>query len=37
LAEIWEGFDTGGREFWTGMDALVEMLDGIVVEKAGDA
>ena len=28
---------TTGREFWTGMDALVEMLDGVVAEEVGDA
>lgn len=37
LAEAWAAFDEGGREFWTQMDALVDMLDGVVAEEAGDA
>jgi type I restriction enzyme M protein len=37
LASAWAAFDEGGREFWTRMDALVAMLDGIVAEEAGDA
>jgi type I restriction enzyme M protein len=37
LAEAWAEFDQGGREFWLQMDALVDMLDGVVAEEAGDA
>ena len=37
LVENWERFETGGREFWMGMDELVEMLDGNVTEEANDA
>ena len=27
----------GGREFWTQMDALVDMLDGVGAEETNDA
>lgn len=37
LAEAWAAFDEGGREFWTQMDALVDMLDGVVAEEVNDA
>ena len=37
LAEAWAAFDEGGRGFWTRMDALVDMLDGVVAEEANDA
>ncbi len=37
LASAWAAYDEGGREFWTKMDALVDMLDGVVAERAGDA
>jgi type I restriction enzyme M protein len=37
LAEAWAEFDQGGREFWLQMDALVDMLDGVVAEETGDA
>lgn len=37
LTEVWERYDTDGREFWTGMDELVETLGEIVAEEAGDA
>lgn len=37
LAEIWERFDEEGREFWIGMDALVETMDEVISEEAGDA
>ncbi|MCC6427832.1 MAG: N-6 DNA methylase, partial [Phycisphaerales bacterium] len=37
LSEAWAEFDQGGREFWRQMDALVDMLDGVVAEEAGDA
>lgn len=29
LDGAWAAFDVEGREFWTGMDALVDMLDGL--------
>lgn len=34
LAGAWERFDEEGREFWTGMDALVETLDDVVAQDA---
>ena len=37
LASAWAAFDEGGREFWTQLDALVDMLDGVVAEEVGDA
>ncbi|MEQ9455612.1 MAG: class I SAM-dependent DNA methyltransferase [Phycisphaeraceae bacterium] len=37
LGEVWAAFDEGGREFWTQMDALVDMLDGVVAEGVNDA
>ncbi|SDL22520.1 type I restriction enzyme M protein [Modicisalibacter muralis] len=37
LKSVWDGFDTQGREFWTGMDALVSTLDGLVVEEVSHA
>jgi type I restriction enzyme M protein len=36
IAAAWTRFDDDGRQFWTGMDALVEMLDDVVAEKVGD-
>ncbi|MCG2795240.1 MAG: type I restriction-modification system subunit M [Actinomycetia bacterium] len=33
LATAWAAFEKDGREFWTDMDALVEMLDGVVAEE----
>jgi len=33
----WTHFEANGREFWLEMDALVDMLDGIVADGAGDA
>jgi len=35
LTAAWDIFDAEGRGFWTGMDALVDMLDGL--ESAEDA
>lgn len=29
LAAAWGAFDAEGRDFWIGMDALVDMLDGL--------
>ena len=37
LAAAWDAFDAEGREFWTGMDALVDMLDGLVPAEDVDA
>ena len=37
LAETWERFETGGREFWTEMDGLLEMLEGVATKEARDA
>ena len=35
LATAWDAFDAEGRNFWTGMDALVDILDGL--EEVEDA
>lgn len=37
LPATWEAFDVEGREFWTGMDALVDMLDGLKPAENADA
>jgi len=37
LAATWAAFEEEGRPFWTQMDALVDMLDGVVAEEAGDS
>jgi type I restriction enzyme M protein len=37
LAEVWASFDYGSKQFWSDMDALVEMLDGVAVREARDA
>mgnify|MGYP001441362397 FL=1 len=37
LAASWANFESDGRPFWTEMDSLVEMLDGVVAEEATDA
>ncbi len=37
LATAWSSFEQDGRAFWTEMDALVQMLDGVVAEEASDA
>jgi type I restriction enzyme M protein len=37
LAAMWAAFDDEGHPFWTQSDTLVEMLDGVVAEEAGDA
>jgi type I restriction enzyme M protein len=37
LKSAWTAFDASGRESWQQMDALVDMLDGVVAEEAGDA
>ena len=30
LAEVWDGWDQQGQDFWAQMDALVGTLDGLV-------
>jgi type I restriction enzyme M protein len=37
LPSTWANFESDGRSFWTEMDSLVEMLDGVVAEEANDA
>lgn len=37
LAAAWEAFDAEGREFWTGLDALVDMLDRLAPAEDADA
>jgi type I restriction enzyme M protein len=37
LTEAWAAFDEGSRDFWTQMDALVDMLDGVVAEETNNA
>jgi len=37
LTEVWERYDSDGREFWAGMGELVEKLDEVVAEEAGNA
>ena len=37
LALAWGNFDAAGREFWTGMDAMVDMLDGLAPAEDADA
>ncbi|MBP0440187.1 type I restriction-modification system subunit M [Tianweitania sediminis] len=37
LAATWAAFDEEGREFWTGMNALVDMLDGLTPAEDADA
>ena len=36
LVATWASFEAGGREFWSEMDSLVEMLDGVLAEEATD-
>lgn len=36
LAVAWAAFDEQKREFWTQMDALVDMLDGVVAQEVDD-
>lgn len=36
LKKTWTAFETSGREFWEQMDALVEMLDGVITGEAND-
>lgn len=37
LAAAWSAFESTEREFWSQMDALVDMLDRVVAEEIGDA
>ena len=37
LTAAWDIFDSEGRDFWTGMDALVDMLDGLAPAEDADA
>lgn len=37
LAATWAALDEEGRDFWTGMDALVDMLDGLTPAEDADA
>jgi type I restriction enzyme M protein len=37
LATTWAAFDEEGRDFWLGMDALVDMLDGLTPAEDADA
>lgn len=37
LASAWAKLDEDGREFWTQMETLVDMLDGVVTEEVDDA
>ena len=32
LRESWDAWESSGRTFWTQMDAVVDMLDGLVGE-----
>lgn len=36
LEKVWAKFEVDGRKFWQDMDMLVEMLDDIIAEEAGD-
>ena len=33
LADAWVAWEMSGRDFWTDMDAVVDMLDGLVAEE----
>ena len=37
LASTWNAVDANGREFWTGMDTLIDMLDGLVAAEDANA
>ena len=37
LSDAWTFFEDGRREFWVEMNSLVEMLDSVVADEAGDA
>ena len=36
LDTLWAEFEASGREFWQQMDAVVDMLDGMIAEEAND-
>lgn len=37
VKKAWTAFEANGREFWEQMDALVDMVDGVVAGEADDA
>ena len=37
LAGAWEAFEAEGHDFWTGMDSLLDMLDGLAPTADADA
>ncbi|MYA60514.1 MAG: SAM-dependent DNA methyltransferase [Chloroflexi bacterium] len=37
LTEAWNAFDAEGRDFWTSMDALLDVLDGLEPAEIADA
>jgi len=37
VKKAWIAFDADGREFWLQMDALIDMLDGVIADEAVDA
>ena len=37
LRGVWAEFEVSGRDFWQQMDAVAEMLDGMIAEEAPDA
>jgi len=37
LSVLWASFESEGRQFWKEIDALAEMLDGVVGAEVGDA
>ena len=37
LAATWTAFDAEGRQFWSGMEAMVDMLDGLAAADDADA
>ena len=37
LRSVWADFEASGRDFWQKMDAVVEMLDGMIDEATPDA
>jgi type I restriction enzyme M protein len=37
LQDAWSAWEESGRAFWIEMDAVVEMLDGLVADGEGEA
>ena len=37
LTGAWGAFDKEGRDFWTGMDSLLDMLEGLAQAENPDA